>query len=327
MLDYFYKIFTIEEKNFFEQKINEAENLINKNNLDLNYYVNIEKNLLKFINEKIPNESKKTHKKYLFQFLRIKFLKNRYEQRKIILEKIYIDFYNFLNSIKSINEINNLTNNKIIFNYSSTEEENNNYNDLILKLKNVHQIIFNNCIKSIIANMNDTINLLVLPNFILINEKKILKFKINNILTKNLNIPFNEIKFFDNKDFLFLKQIFRDFIDGKINVFDNKFFNKESKILMFKILVLINQNFLKFKNIFNLFQQNLNKFNFIIDLDSDEEKLNKICEELINNNEENYCEKLINELDQLISFSQINENNNLNFLILSLNILLNNEIE
>ena len=141
MLDYFYKIFTIEEKNFFEQKINEAEKLINKNNLDLNYYVNIEKNLLKFINEKIPNELKKTHKKYLFQFLRIKFLKNRYEQRKIILEKIYIDFYNFLNSIKSINEINNLTNNKIIFNYSSTEEENNNYNDLILKLKNVHQII------------------------------------------------------------------------------------------------------------------------------------------------------------------------------------------
>ena len=43
MLDYFYKIFTIEEKNFFEQKINEAENLINKNNLDLNYYVHRKK--------------------------------------------------------------------------------------------------------------------------------------------------------------------------------------------------------------------------------------------------------------------------------------------
>ena len=328
MLDNIYKIFTTEEKNFFEEKINEAEKLINKNNLDLNYYVNIEKNLLKFINEKIPNESKKTHKKYLFQFLRIKFLKNRYDQRKIILENIYIDFYNFLNSIKSMNEINNLTNNKIIFNYSSTEEENNNLNDLILKLKNVHQIIFNCCIKSIIANMNNTINLLVLPNFILINEKKILKFKINNILIKNLNIPFNEIKFFSNKNYIFLKNIFRDFIDGKINVFDKKFFNKEIKFLIFKILILINKNFLKFKNIFNLFEENLKKFNVIIELESNEENLKKICEELINNNNnENNCEELINELDKKILFSEINKNNNLNFLILSLNILLNNLLE
>ena len=50
--------FTEEEAKFFYEKITEGERQINVNNLDLNYYINIEQNLLKYINEKIPAVSR-----------------------------------------------------------------------------------------------------------------------------------------------------------------------------------------------------------------------------------------------------------------------------
>jgi hypothetical protein len=203
-----------------------------------------------------------------------------------------------------------------------TDEENNNYNDILNKLKNIQQIIYNSCIKSIIINMN---NLLVLPNFILLNEKKLLKYKINRILTKNLNIPFNQIKILGNKDYIFLKNKFREFIDGKINIFDNKYFNKDIKFLIFKILIISNKNYLKYKNNYEILENNLKKYNFIIGLESDYDNLKKICNELIISNLDDY-NNLINDLDKSLLISEIN-NNNLNFMILSLSALLNNLLE
>ena len=52
-------IFSKEELNFYDKKIEEAEKMNSQNDLDLNYFMNVEKNGLKYIEENISNEKKK----------------------------------------------------------------------------------------------------------------------------------------------------------------------------------------------------------------------------------------------------------------------------
>jgi len=300
-------IFSKEELNFYDKKIEEAEKMNSQNDLDLNYFMNVEKNGLKYIEENISNEKKKKkHRNNLYKYLKYKFLSNKFEKRKKLLFQILYEFYLFLNNIKSMNDLNIISQAKITFPYSPINKSLNDYSYLSKKLKDLKQLIWKKCGNYILEKRKDIITLLQLPNFILHNEKKILSSKIEKIITIENEIPILEIKEGNNIIYKYLLKSFNDFYDNKIELFNNNLYTIEEIKNILKLIIYSNKDYLSYQNIKEVFINNLKKY---VDLMNIPNEFDNIKDEIEKNSFE---ENLIEKLNQSINISNPLNDNKIN---------------
>lgn len=319
--------FSSEEEKFFEGKINEGEKQIKNNNLDLNYYINIEQNLIKYIDENIPVIDKKRHKSQLRFYLREKFFMTNFERRKIMINRIHIEFYNFLNSIKTTQDIGELVPIHA-FAYDKMNPKKNNNEEISSGLKIIQNGIWTICVKKLLSQIENTYNLQKFPIFLLYNEKKILKYKISKILKNTFDIPFDEVKI--SRDYIhsYLTICFREFIDGKINLFEHELIDDDTKKLIFKLIYLSNKKYIKYHNNKEFFEKNIKKYIYIIGLYKEyDELINEFQSYMTEGNQEDDY-SIIGSLAEKLQFNNCDLENESShpfyFLIFSYSCLLNN---
>ena len=291
------EVFSKEELDFYNKKIEEAEKMNSQNDLDLNYFMNVEKHGLKYIEENVKNEDKKKHRNNLFEYLKYKFLTNKFDKRKKLLLQIQYEFYLFLNNIKSMNDINIITQGKINFSYSSNNKSLNDYNLLLKNLKDLKQLTWKKCGNYILEKRKDIITLLQLPNFILRNEKKILSSKIEKIISIEKEIPILEIKEGNNIIYKFLLKSFNDFFNDEIEIFNNDLYTPETIKNILKLIIYSNKDYLSYQNIKEVFINNLKKYVDLMNISNEYDNLKNEIEK------DSFEENLIEKLDESINIS------------------------
>ena len=318
--------FTEEEAKFFYEKITEGERQINVNNLDLNYYINIEQNLLKYINEKIPEKEKKKHKTHLRFYLREQFYMNRYPIRKEIISKIQGEFYAFLNGVQSVEDINSFV--KIRnFKYSRMNPEENENGLIIENLKVIQSAVWGVCVRKMLEGVENTSNLQKFPIFLLYNEKKILKYKIMRLLKISLDIPFDEVKISTEYIHSFLTKCFYQFFNENRNLFDEPSITKAHKKKIFQLLYISNKSYLQYQNNFQIFEENLKKYIYLIGLCDEYTEMSDEFHNFIRNSPKNDNEVISSLYDELRFANCDKEDESSHpfyFLIFSYSCMLNN---
>lgn len=319
--------FSSEEEKFFEGKINEGEKQIKNNNLDLNYYINIEQNLMKYIDENISEIDKKKHKSHLRFYLREKFFMTNFERRKTMINQIHVEFYNFLNSIQTIQNIGDLIPIHA-FAYDKMNPNKNNNEEISSALKKIQDGIWTICVKKMLSQIENTYNLQKFPVFLLYNEKKILKYKISKILKIALDIPFDEVKISREYIHSYLTKCFRQFIDGETNLFEHELMDDDTKKSIFKLIYLSNKNYIKYHNNKEFFEENIKKYIYIIGLYKQyDELINEFQNYMIEGNQEDDY-SIIASLAEKLQFNNCNLENESShpfyYLIFSYSCLLNN---
>lgn len=321
--------FPQEMQEFFDKQIDDIEKLVSTtNNFDLNYYFIREKNLIKYINENTPENKRKQFKRLFKHYLKAKFLSNRFELRKKLINKIHSRFYLFLNRINTIDDLNAIQYSSNLF-YSVKETEKNNNTHLMSELKAVIDKTWNRCEAFIYLEMDNFSNC---PKFILSNEKKILKERILTIYKKHFDIPFDEIALSDHPMFVNMKQLFLDFITNKLNLFDAKYYDNDTKKALFDFFIKANRSYLLHENNNKIFLNNLKKYLCIIGISDEIGKYNQmITNYTTQSNESNNTLDLDNSFQVLVTKLHLNMNDNNNiklyFLIFSFSCLLNNFVQ
>lgn len=321
------RCFNEEEAKFFYEKISEGERQININNLDLNYYINIEQNLLRYIKEKIPEKEKKKHKTHLRFYLREQFYMNRYPIRKEIISKIQGEFYAFLNGVQSVEDINSIV--KIRnFKYSRMNPEQNENGLIIENLKVVQSTMWDVCVRKMLEGIENTANLQKFPIFLLYNEKKILKYKIMKILKLSLDIPFDEVKISTEYIHSYLTKCFYQFFNENRNLFDDPSITKEHKKKIFQLLYTANKSYLQYHNNLQIFEENLKKYIYLIGLCDDYSEMSNEFHNYIQNSSNNDNDDVISSLYDELHFANCDKEDESShpfyFLIFSFSCLLNN---
>ena len=296
--DNFEHIFSKEELDFFNKKVEEAEKMTSVNDLDLNYFMNVEKHSLKYIDDNISSNKKKIHKKFLYKYLKFKFFSNKFEKRKKLLLQIQYEFYLFLNNLKSLKDINTISKGAINFPYSVNNKSLNDYQLLSKNLKELKSLIWKKCLNYILEKRKDIITLITLPNFILFNEKKILTSKIEKIISIDCEIPILEIKVGNNPIFQYLDKSFQEFYDGKLEIFHNNLFSDDELKNIFKVFILSNKDYLNYDNIREFFLKNLKKYVDLMNISNEYNNLkDEIIQKLFDNN-------LIDKLDESMKITE-----------------------
>jgi hypothetical protein len=145
-------------------------------------------------------------------------------------------------------------------NYSGTDKKEVNNKDIFVKIQNSILINAINFVKKIIKF--DTV-----PMFIFYPVKKLFFSKIEEILIQVYQFKVDIDPFLSTKKFEYLKKQFQDIADGKIEIFDKSFYNKEEKLLFFKVLVLCNWKYINnSENNKKIFYNNLKNYITLIGL-------------------------------------------------------------
>ena len=273
-----------------EQSIKEEKENIKSNSLsiDLKYYINLEIELINYINNlKISDEYEK-HKliKFLYNILLTEFEENNIS-RTIIIYNIENIFYNkiipFFECSKTIMEL-------------KAKEKNIEEQKKINFYKNICKIELNKYDKIILNNLNENLKknnifLEKIPFFLLKDVHKLLKQKIFLEWSLNYNIEIKTFKLQNtkNSDFTYLYERFMDFYDDRMTLFDLKFLNndKEYSSLIIKALYFSNLEYLKYSCNFKVFINNCKRYLFLLGFN--EKEHGQILKELLdsNNNDQN----------------------------------------
>ena len=273
-----------------EQSIKEEKENIKSNSLsiDLKNYINLEIELINYINNlKISDEYEK-HKliKFLYNILLTEFEENNIS-RTIIIYNIENIFYNkiipFFECSKTIMEL-------------KTKEKNIEEQKKINFYKNICKIELNKYDKIILNNLNENLKknnifLEKIPFFLLKDVHKLLKQKIFLEWSLNYNIEIKTFKLQNtkNSDFTYLYERFMDFYDDRMTLFDLKFLNndKEYSSLIIKALYFSNLEYLKYSCNFKVFINNCKRYLFLLGFN--EKEHGQILKELLdsNNNDQN----------------------------------------
>ena len=121
-------------------------------------------------------------------------------------------------------------------------------------IKGIHKTLSDKIIKTI----QNTTNYNIIPNFLYYYDKKLLNYKVNDIIRNKYSFNYTDKN--QNKiEYKYLVKHYQIFSQNPNIIFDNKLFNDEFRINLFKIIMLVNYNF--FKN--NIFAQNHFKERFI----------------------------------------------------------------
>lgn len=295
--------FTAEHLSFFESKIKECEKHISQNNLDLNYYTNVSNNLFKYVNEHIPKNQKKHFKNQLRFFLLEKFFASRIEIRKKLLSQIHSNFFSFLNTINSKESIQELSQLKTIT-YSHIEQGNNNYKEIYNELKRVQNACWERCVRYILQNIENAYNLKVFPDFLLYNERKLFRYKIQNILSSEMNIPFDKVKLYNKYMFQYLINIWDGLNKGNnnINLFEDDILSSELKEKLLKLLYISNKHYCTYENNKTVFSKKLLECINIMKLSEHRDKIIQEYNEYCNNNGNETDINLVEELGKELEF-------------------------
>ena len=273
-----------------EQSIKEEKENIKSNSLsiDLKNYINLEIELINYINNlKISDEYEK-HKliKFLYNILLTEFEENNIS-RTIIIYNIENIFYNkiipFFECSKTIMEL-------------KAKEKNIEEQKKINFYKNICKIELNKYDKIILNNLNENLKknnifLEKIPFFLLKDVHKLLKQKIFLEWSLNYNIEIKTFKLQNtkNSDFTYLYERFMDFYDDRMTLFDLKFLNndKEYSSLIIKALYFSNLEYLKYSCNFKVFINNCKRYLFLLGFN--EKEHGQILKELLdsNNNDQN----------------------------------------
>ena len=121
-------------------------------------------------------------------------------------------------------------------------------------IKGIHKTLSDKIIKTI----QNTTNYNIIPNFLYYYDKKLLNYKVNDIIRNKYSFNYTDKN--QNKiEYKYLVKHYQIFSQNPNIIFDIKLFNDEFRINLFKIIMLVNYNF--FKN--NIFAQNHFKERFI----------------------------------------------------------------
>ena len=121
-------------------------------------------------------------------------------------------------------------------------------------IKGIHKTLSDKIIKTI----QNTTNYNIIPNFLYCYDKKLLNYKVNDIIRNKYSFNYTDKN--QNKiEYKYLVKHYQIFSQNPNIIFDIKLFNDEFRINLFKIIMLVNYNF--FKN--NIFAQNHFKERFI----------------------------------------------------------------
>ena len=121
-------------------------------------------------------------------------------------------------------------------------------------IKGIHKTLSDKIIKTI----QNTTNYNIIPNFLYYYDKKLLNYKVNDIIRNKYSFNYTDKN--QNKiEYKYLVKHYQIFSQNPNIIFDIKLFNDEFRINLFKIIMLVNYNF--FKN--NIFAQSHFKERFI----------------------------------------------------------------
>lgn len=241
---------------YFINEINQAEALMieNKHLNDFVSYCQLETKLLEYINkiQTIEDRQKKQLRKQLLTLLnknyelnqnnfeehrrmqiQMELLFNIYMSQKFNCFEELLTFSQTGNTVKELSEVKNF------FYY-------------LQKIKESH---LNNFIKGEL-NINYSI-----PQFLLINHSKVIKERIIMAWKINHNKNYDFRKKLENiPEYVFLYKQYSDFFDGRINIFDEKYLNKEENKLLFQALYYSNGEYLRYDSNVNIFLNNSRRY-------------------------------------------------------------------
>ena len=170
---------------------------------------------------------------------------NKIRERRIIEKDIKKSFDAYLISPEFITLIDKLFADESEISYEM---------DKYSIIKGIHKTLSDKIIKTI----QNTTNYNIIPNFLYYYDKKLLNYKVNDIIRNKYSFNYTDKN--QNKiEYKYLVKHYQIFSQNPNIIFDIKLFNDEFRINLFKIIMLVNYNF--FKN--NIFAQNHFKERFI----------------------------------------------------------------
>jgi hypothetical protein len=248
---------------YISERIAKIEKEI-KSGKALEGYNMAEVELMKYIQRPENNLSKsqvKFLKSYILDSLYQEFIKNSSDSRRKF-DKTLNDYFNafldYLDKIKDLRERFNTD-----FSYSNLHIENNNEEYIMSILQAMENSLMSECKYFILSSLNID----VLPEFLMRINKKTLKEKIRKMWKINYAIPFQNLKLNANPQFLLLSNKFNDLINERFNIFDSTLYNDDVRFIMYKTLLLSNIEYLNSSE-YNLqtFLNNSKKYIYLMGL-------------------------------------------------------------
>jgi len=309
---------------FMNEILNKIEDLENKDSKKflMEKYADLEIELLKSVKnstKKLNLNQRKFLKMFIYENLHANFLKYKPDERRKMESKISDVCLEFLKKMEEIKDFKNHFN--VDFSYSNLHIEKNNNKEITEILKAMENSFFSEMKFKICSDLN----ICSVPNFFTKNSKKNLKQKIRKFWKLNYEIPIINLLLESKFGFKFLKDKFRDLIDERLNIFDNRYFSKDLRTILFKFFVIINLDSMK-RNKLNLqaFLNNFKKYVYLMGLHEDYDSLINLVVGLTNFEDLNYNEKKKGIIDEIceeflkIYFPYINFNRESNNLIFGL---------
>ena len=185
-------------------------------------------------------------------------------------------------------------------------------------IKGIHKTLSDKIIKTI----QNTTNYNIIPNFLYYYDKKLLNYKVNDIIRNKYSFNYTDKN--QNKiEYKYLVKHYQIFSQNPNIIFDIKLFNDEFRINLFKIIMLVNYNFFK-NNIFaqSHFKERFINYMILIKIYDHYKELSSEFELIIMNDDDKSNKEKLSKLTEYIKkelFSQ--ENNNI-----KLDNNINNEI-
>lgn len=284
---------------YFIKEINYAEVLMieNKNLNDFISYCDLENKLVEYINkiESIEDLQKRQLKKELFQLLKERYELNQnnyYEHRK--MKFLIARSFNIYMS-KEFNCLEEL----LAFSQTGNSiKDQNEMKSFIYYLQKIKESNLNFYIKEDL-NLNYAI-----PQFLLINHSKLIKQRI--IVTWQINF-IKQYNYYNKlvtlPEYLFLYKQYSDFFDGRIDIFDEKYLNKEENKLLFQGLYYLNGEYLRYDSNVIIFLNNSRRYLDLMHFErKDQSAIVSDCFDYIKKNTKDQIDNKLKEiLNQLYS--------------------------
>ena len=306
-------------ENNIKSKLSNNKSLI-KINIDLEEYILLENKLIYYIkslnsskdkqNYNIPPEILQNHyiykQKNSLRTLRIilynKFTNNDENRLKYIYEIDLILYKIILPDFNCDDSILNLSKN------CTLEEK-----QSISFFENISKIELSKAKNLLILELNkklslNNIKINILPEFILYEMQKLLRRMIFTKWSLNFKILLKDRKLSDkdDPDFRFIYQIFREFYDDKITLFDMKYLSKNQdennklKVLLFNALFLANANIMSSSSNQKIFFNNVTRYLNLLGFDRTKCRYSQIITNCMNNANEENKDKTFKEIINIL---------------------------
>jgi hypothetical protein len=227
---------------YISDKISKLEFQLVKGKAIEGYY-NLETELLKYIKSSENNFSKsqiKFLKAYLLDNLYQEFISNNSDSRRRFdktLNSYFSGFLDYLDNIKDLRERFNTD-----FSYSKLHIEQNNEEYLVSILQAMENSLMSECKYFICTSLNIDI----LPQFLMRVNKKTLKEKVRKMWKINYEIPFQNLKLNAKYEYVLLNTKFHDLINERFNVFDESLYSPEVRFILYKTFLLSNISYINY---------------------------------------------------------------------------------